>query len=683
MSCNYIYIFKGDDTNWNNEQFLTVNVTGESGVDLSTMTATFRLGSIVKNNISLASGTFQISLSAQDTAGLVEGSLFGSIQIFDEQGRVKTACNTIPFYITNQVIVEQNQQIDIELPQGSPVTINLSVGGTVSYNNLTDKPSINGVTISGAQDASYYDLATKTALDAHIADIDNPHEVTKAQVGLENVDNTSDLNKPISTATQTALNGKVNKSGDTMTGPLSFGDFSISSEDGMAKIEGTQYGLRVDTTSGLGAALLTANGLGDVLTSLNVQSTYSATGMDPVNGTAVASAISTKQDTLSSSQLDAVNSGIDSTKVGQIATNTQNISNEVTNRQNADIALQGQIDALSAASDVTDIVGTYADLQAYDTTKLKDNDIIKVLTDSTHDNASSYYRWSTHTDTFTYIGSEGPYVTPAQLQSDLDTKQDVITGAATTITSNNLTASMALVSGSNGKVAVSSVTSTELGYVSGVTSSIQTQLGNKLDSTTAANTYATQSALSSGLAGKASSADGSTIIDNGSSISTVAVKEQRNSTAIKQWVGTTAQLPGTKDSDTIYIVTDEDDSAFLTVDSSLSPTSENPVQNKVIYQALQDVLPSQTGNSGKFLTTNGTTTSWATVSGGGSVPTLTWYTGNTGNTVTIADTTGAALVKIYKNGILLEPTADYSVSGTTLTLVTALESTDKITTEVF
>ena len=37
----------------------------------------------------------------------------------------------------------------------------------------------------------------------------NPHGTTKADVGLSDVDNTSDLDKPISTATQTALDGKV------------------------------------------------------------------------------------------------------------------------------------------------------------------------------------------------------------------------------------------------------------------------------------------------------------------------------------------------------------------------------------------------------------------------------------------------------------------------------------------
>jgi hypothetical protein len=61
----------------------------------------------------------------------------------------------------------------------------------------------------------------------------------------------------------------------------------------------------------------------------------------------------------------------------------------------------------------------------------------------------------------------------------LSTKQDTITGAATTITSSNLTTYRALVSDGGGKVAVSGITSTELGYLSGVTSNIQTQLNSK------------------------------------------------------------------------------------------------------------------------------------------------------------------------------------------------------------
>jgi len=64
--------------------------------------------------------------------------------------------------------------------------------------------------------------------------------------------------------------------------------------------------------------------------------------------------------------------------------------------------------------------------------------------------------------------------------NELDSsKQENITGAATTIVSSDLTTNRALISNGSGKVAVSSVTDTELGYVSGVTSAIQTQLDNK------------------------------------------------------------------------------------------------------------------------------------------------------------------------------------------------------------
>lgn len=69
------------------------------------------------------------------------------------------------------------------------------------------------------------------------------------------------------------------------------------------------------------------------------------------------------------------------------------------------------------------------------------------------------------------------------IQTQLNGKQATITGGASSIVSSNLTASRALVSDGSGKVAVSAVTSTELGYLDGVTSAIQTQLNAKLGST--------------------------------------------------------------------------------------------------------------------------------------------------------------------------------------------------------
>ena len=67
----------------------------------------------------------------------------------------------------------------------------------------------------------------------------------------------------------------------------------------------------------------------------------------------------------------------------------------------------------------------------------------------------------------------------SNIQTQLNAKQATINGGASTITSSNLTASRALVSDTSGKVAVSAVTSTELGYLDGVTSAIQTQLDGK------------------------------------------------------------------------------------------------------------------------------------------------------------------------------------------------------------
>lgn len=55
--------------------------------------------------------------------------------------------------------------------------------------------------------------ALTTLVDNHIHDYNNPHNVTKAQVGLQYVDNTADADKPVSTALQTALNGKLDSSG--------------------------------------------------------------------------------------------------------------------------------------------------------------------------------------------------------------------------------------------------------------------------------------------------------------------------------------------------------------------------------------------------------------------------------------------------------------------------------------
>lgn len=57
---------------------------------------------------------------------------------------------------------------------------------------------------------SAVESVTKYDITDHIKDYNNPHKVTKEQVGLGNVDNTADLDKPISKATQEELDKKAN-----------------------------------------------------------------------------------------------------------------------------------------------------------------------------------------------------------------------------------------------------------------------------------------------------------------------------------------------------------------------------------------------------------------------------------------------------------------------------------------
>lgn len=112
---------------------------------------------------------------------------------------------------------------------------------------------------------------------------------------------------------------------------------------------------------------------------------------------------------------------------GRITANANAISDEALARQSADNGLQTQIDAITSKSDVVDVVANYAALQAYDTSTLGNNDVVKVLDDETHEDALTYYRWSTTTQTWSYIGQEAPYYSKGQMDVMLQGKQDTLT----------------------------------------------------------------------------------------------------------------------------------------------------------------------------------------------------------------------------------------------------------------
>lgn len=120
-----------------------------------------------------------------------------------------------------------------------------------------------------------------------------------------------------------------------------------------------------------------------------------------------------------------------------------------------------------------------------------------------------------------------------------------ITGAASSIATSNLTANRALISNNSGKVAVSAVTSTELGYLDGVTSPVQTQLNGKQASVTGgastitgSNLAANRALVSNGSGKVAVSAITSTELGCLDGV-TSNIQSQINTlnSDIKEWVG--------------------------------------------------------------------------------------------------------------------------------------------------
>lgn len=235
----------------------------------------------------------------------------------------------------------------------------------LSLDNVNNTSDLNKP-ISTATQTALDAKASTTSLNSHINNVSNPHAVTKSQVGLGNVDNTADIDKPISTLTQTALNSKQDSLGYT-------------AENSANK----STSVTTDQASNIKYP--------------SVKAVYDW-------------AVSTFQ-----------------TALGYTAENSANKSTSVTTDQ---------------------------------------------ASNTKYPSVKSIYDWAT-----------GLFATITQLA----TKQDTITGGATTIASSNLTASKALVSDGSGKVAVSATTSTELGYVSGVTSAIQTQIDSKTAKIVTAN----------------------------------------------------------------------------------------------------------------------------------------------------------------------------------------------------
>lgn len=135
--------------------------------------------------------------------------------------------------------------------QAANILARLNSGNLTSLADL-DTAENKGIMFTGPGTAGTFDfpqrgrdlLAGVSTIGLSLGTAANTSDAKNA-IGLGNVENTSDANKPVSTATQTALNGKVNRTGDTgLSGNYSTsGTFRANSVTAVTTI-GADQGLR-------------------------------------------------------------------------------------------------------------------------------------------------------------------------------------------------------------------------------------------------------------------------------------------------------------------------------------------------------------------------------------------------------------------------------------------------------
>jgi len=185
----------------------------------------------------------QLTYFTADAAAAIQDLIDGAPGVLDTLNELAAAVNDDPNFFSTVATNLSNHEADTTNVHGIANTANLvTLAGTQTLTNKTlTSPIINtptGITksdvglsnVDNTSDANKpVSTATQSALDLK-APLASPtftgtvSGVTKSMVGLGNVDNTSDANKPVSTATQSALDLKADLDGATFSGAVSITD---------------------------------------------------------------------------------------------------------------------------------------------------------------------------------------------------------------------------------------------------------------------------------------------------------------------------------------------------------------------------------------------------------------------------------------------------------------------------
>ena len=210
----YIVLFRGDDTDFVGNQEIIVKITTERNI--SGCKAYFKyMGNIQTFDEIPENKELHLVFSHEQTKEMPLGTWDAELYLIDGNGKRMTVNNRIHMLVTNSVgeaycpddpqavsvVISANKYIEDAEVSADGKTLTLTKkdgtevsfsgggggGGTNDYNDLENKPSINGAILTGnvnlATPEQLSSKADKSALDNHEGNTKNPHKVTAAQVG--------------------------------------------------------------------------------------------------------------------------------------------------------------------------------------------------------------------------------------------------------------------------------------------------------------------------------------------------------------------------------------------------------------------------------------------------------------------------------------------------------------------
>jgi hypothetical protein len=183
-----------------------------------------------KGDILVASGADAIARLGVGTNGQVltaaSGATYGvqwsdpaAVGVFGSS--IEFEGSTADGFETTLAVTDPTADRTITLPDATG-TVALTSDIT-THANLTEAHGATGAVVGTTNTQT---LTNKTLTSPVI---NTPTGITKSDVGLANVDNTTDLNKPVSTATQTALDLKANLASPTFTGTVTLPEGTVTS----------------------------------------------------------------------------------------------------------------------------------------------------------------------------------------------------------------------------------------------------------------------------------------------------------------------------------------------------------------------------------------------------------------------------------------------------------------------